>query len=175
MNTRHEHQDLPFEPPSLAVKAALSMMRATTLLSDELDREMGKRFDLNFSDVMVLVQVALAGGRLRMADVADTVVVTRGGVTKLVDRLVGLGYLRRAPSESDRRVIYAEMTHEARNLLREAQTLLERVVRDRVGDVLDTDTLDAMHLAAHKMSCENPGWALPVEAGHDLEPAGAID
>lgn len=171
IDDRHSHAglDLPFDPPTLGAKGALSMMRAMALLSDELDREFSRHFKLNFSDVLVLVQIALAGGRLKMADVAETIVVTRGGVTKLVDRLVRLGYLRRVPSDEDRRVIYAELADEGRKLLADAQGLLEDVVQRRLGNLLSTDQLEQLHLIAHTLSCDNEGWGMPEAIGDDLQ------
>ncbi len=47
--------------------------------------------------------------RLRMGDLAEALVITRGGLTKLVDRLVKAGLLERTFCESDRRVSYATL------------------------------------------------------------------
>src|SRR6476620_561006 len=45
--------------------------------------------------------------RMRMGDLAEALVITRGGLTKLVDRLVKAGLLERTFCETDRRVSYA--------------------------------------------------------------------
>ncbi len=47
--------------------------------------------------------------RMRMGDLAEALVITRGGLTKLVDRLVKAGLLERTFCESDRRVSYATL------------------------------------------------------------------
>jgi DNA-binding MarR family transcriptional regulator len=47
--------------------------------------------------------------RLRMGDLAEALVITRGGLTKLVDRLVKAGLLERTFCASDRRVSYATL------------------------------------------------------------------
>ena len=177
MSTAHEHDhhplDLPFEPPSLATKVSFSMMRAMTLLADDLDRALSKATGLSFSDVLVLVQIALAGGRLKMADVADTLVVTRGGVTKLVDRLVARGYLERVPSPDDRRVIFAQLSQAGRDVLREGQPILERVIEERIGAALSADQLAAMHHAAHELCLTNRGWGMPEAIPDGVETEGA--
>lgn len=170
----HEHDvDLPFEPPSLATKVSFSMMRAMTLLADDLDRAMHAEKGINFSDVLVLVQIALAGGRLKMAEIADTVVVTRGGVTKLVDRLVARGYLERVPSPDDRRVIYAELSEAGRQALREVQPVLEQVMEQRIGSALSDDQLNALHLAAHELCLNNSGWGMPESIPDEVDAAVA--
>ena len=48
--------------------------------------------------------------RLKMGDLAEALVITRGGLTKLVDRLVKAGLLERTFCETDRRVSYATLT-----------------------------------------------------------------
>jgi DNA-binding MarR family transcriptional regulator len=57
--------------------------------------------------------------RMKMGDLAEALVITRGGLTKLVDRLVKAGLLERTFCESDRRVSYATLTPAGRDLLAE--------------------------------------------------------
>jgi DNA-binding MarR family transcriptional regulator len=57
--------------------------------------------------------------RLKMGDLAEALVITRGGLTKLVDRLVKAGLLERTFCETDRRVSYATLTPAGRDLLAE--------------------------------------------------------
>ena len=47
--------------------------------------------------------------RMRMGDLAEALVITRGGLTKLVDRLVKAELLERTFCETDRRVSYATL------------------------------------------------------------------
>src|SRR3954447_8770892 len=68
----------------------------------------------------VLATVAEAPERrMRMGDLAEALVITRGGLTKLVDRLVKAGLLERTFCETDRRVSYATLTPAGRDLLAE--------------------------------------------------------
>jgi DNA-binding MarR family transcriptional regulator len=57
--------------------------------------------------------------RMKMGDLAEALVITRGGLTKLVDRLVKAGLLERTFCETDRRVSYATLTPAGRDLLAE--------------------------------------------------------
>lgn len=57
--------------------------------------------------------------RMKMGDLAEAMVITRGGLTKLVDRLVKAGLLERTFCETDRRVSYATLTPAGRELLAE--------------------------------------------------------
>jgi DNA-binding MarR family transcriptional regulator len=62
--------------------------------------------------------------RMRMGDLAEILVITRGGLTKLVDRLVKAGHLERTFCETDRRVSYATLTPAGRDLLAEMRPVV---------------------------------------------------
>jgi DNA-binding MarR family transcriptional regulator len=62
--------------------------------------------------------------RMKMGDLAEALVITRGGLTKLVDRLVKAGLLERTFCETDRRVSYATLTSSGRDLLAEMRPVV---------------------------------------------------
>lgn len=64
--------------------------------------------------------------RMRMGDLAEALVITRGGLTKLVDRLVKAGLLERTLNESDRRVSYATLLPAGFSLLTEMRPVIVR-------------------------------------------------
>ncbi len=69
----------------------------------------------------VLVQLVEAdGGRLRMQDLADRVVFSRSGLTRLVDRMVSEGLVTRERCDDDRRGTFASITAAGRARLRQA-------------------------------------------------------
>lgn len=68
----------------------------------------------------VLATVAEAPDeRLKMGDLAEALVITRGGLTKLVDRLVKAGLIERTFCDTDRRVSYATLLPAGSELLEE--------------------------------------------------------
>ncbi|MGA8745323.1 MAG: MarR family transcriptional regulator [Solirubrobacterales bacterium] len=78
----------------------------------------------------VLATVAEAAEeRMRMGDLAEALVITRGGLTKLVDRLVNAGLLERTLCESDRRVSYATLMPAGRELLDEMRPVVVAELR----------------------------------------------
>jgi DNA-binding MarR family transcriptional regulator len=62
--------------------------------------------------------------RMRMGDLAEALVITRGGLTKLVDRLVKAGLLERTYQETDRRVSYATLLPAGISLLTEMRPVI---------------------------------------------------
>jgi DNA-binding MarR family transcriptional regulator len=88
------------------------------LLEDELREEVG--MPIAWYDV--LAQLAAAPeGRLRMQELADAVVLSRSGLTRLVDRIESAGLVERASCPSDRRGTFATITDEGRARLEEAR------------------------------------------------------
>lgn len=62
--------------------------------------------------------------RLKMGELAEALVITRGGLTKLVDRLIKAGLLERAFCETDRRVSYATLLPAGVELLEEMRPVV---------------------------------------------------
>jgi DNA-binding MarR family transcriptional regulator len=98
--------------PTLPERSAWTgFLRAHSRITKALDRELAAVHDLPLSEYDVLVQLALTEeGRLRMSDLAEAIVLSPSGLTRLVDRLAGRGLLRRERCDSDSRVVYAAIT-----------------------------------------------------------------
>ncbi|HEY8808738.1 MAG TPA: MarR family transcriptional regulator [Solirubrobacterales bacterium] len=68
----------------------------------------------------VLATVADASDqRMKMGELAESLVITRGGLTKLVDRLIRAGLMERTFCETDRRVSYATLLPAGEEMLEE--------------------------------------------------------
>jgi DNA-binding MarR family transcriptional regulator len=72
-------------------------------------------------------------GPPRMSELAEWLTLSRGGITKLVDRLTEAGYLERLACAEDRRSFQAELTPAGEKMLEEMRTVydaeLERYLR----------------------------------------------
>jgi DNA-binding MarR family transcriptional regulator len=101
-----------WDRPSGAERSSWTgFLRAHSRITKALDRELVAAHDLPLSAYDVLVQLALHDeGRLRMSDLADAIVLSPSGLTRLVDRLARRGLLRRERCEADSRVVYAAIT-----------------------------------------------------------------
>ncbi len=94
--------------------------------------------------------------RLRMGELADEVVLSRTGLTRLVDRIEAAGLLRREPVPGDRRGAYAVLTEPGANQLRKMWPVyergLERYFVREIGDTASTlrDALARVEAAARE-------------------------
>lgn len=80
-------------------------------VTQELDSQMRAEHGLSVSSYEVLMFLAGSSDRrLRMSEIASRVLLSRSGLTRLVDRLVQLGYVTRCAADTDGRGLYAELT-----------------------------------------------------------------
>jgi DNA-binding MarR family transcriptional regulator len=93
------------------------MLRAHAELTRALDAQLAREHNLPLSSYEVLLFLADApDGRMRMSELAESVLLSRSGLTRLVDRLERDGLLKRERCESDARGLFAEITPEGRRL-----------------------------------------------------------
>lgn len=79
------------------------------------------------------------GRRARMAELAHDLTLSRGGLTKLVDRLETAGLLRREPAEHDGRGLYATLTPTGDDMLRRMWPVYSRVLRETFGHAMSAE------------------------------------
>jgi len=84
---------------------------------------------LAWYDVLWAVRGA-PGRRVRMAELANSLTLSRGGLTKLADRLEAAGLLRREPADDDGRGLYAVLTGAGEEMLRRMWPVYSRVLSD---------------------------------------------
>jgi DNA-binding MarR family transcriptional regulator len=82
--------------------------------------------------------------RLKMGDLAEALVITRGGLTKLVDRLIKAGLLERTFCETDRRVSYATLLPAGAELLEEMRPVVRAELAIAFSANLTTEQADQL-------------------------------
>jgi DNA-binding MarR family transcriptional regulator len=140
------------------------LLRVHAALAKALDAEMARAHDLPLSSYEVLITLQAAPGkRCRMAELADRVLLSRSGMTRLVDRLEREGLLERDTCTSDGRGCFAVLTPAGEELLAAARPTHLAGVRERF----------LRHFAQSELA-EMAGWwerVLPgASSGADLSP-----
>jgi DNA-binding MarR family transcriptional regulator len=108
------------------------MLRVHAALAKALDAELTRAHDLPLSSYEVLITLRAAPGRrCRMAELADRVLLSRSGMTRLVDRLEREGLLERDTCTSDGRGCFAVLTPAGEELLAQARPTHLAGVRER--------------------------------------------
>src|SRR5215213_9112902 len=92
----------PLSPQELA--AWRGMLQVHARVTQALDSQMRAEHGVSVSAYEVLMFLGDAdGNRLRMSEIADRVLLSRSGLTRLIDRLADLGYVERCAAEDDGR------------------------------------------------------------------------
>jgi DNA-binding MarR family transcriptional regulator len=116
------------------------MLRVYDRLMHELDAELEREHGLSLAEFDVLVQLDEAPERrMRMADLAEAVLLTRSGISRLVDRLEARALVERAPCPVDARGLNATLTEAGAELLHSASVTHLAGVRARFTDRLAAD------------------------------------
>jgi len=111
----------------------------------ELNTELELTHALPLAHYEVLLYLDAAPcGKLTMSELAQSVLLSQSGVTRLVDRLVRSGLVVREGCSEDRRVMYARLTDEGREALIEARPTLIEGVRQRFLARFDDAELDVL-------------------------------
>jgi DNA-binding MarR family transcriptional regulator len=104
-----------------ALDAWRSYLQSHASILRELDAELAAEHGMTTRDYEVLLYLAQAPERrLPMSALAASTMLTRSGITRLVDGLVTQGYVDRAACPTDARVSFAELTEPGYQKLREA-------------------------------------------------------
>jgi DNA-binding MarR family transcriptional regulator len=122
-STRADLPEVMFAAPLDPVerRAWRTFLQTHARVTRRLEADLIARNDLPLAEFDVLFQLASAdGSRLRMAELADRVLLSRAGITRLVDRLVADGLVGRVRCESDARGFYAVLTDIGKARLEEA-------------------------------------------------------
>ena len=103
------------------LRAWQALLHAHHEVIRRLDDELRGEHGLSLTDYDVLLRLARAPDRrLRMTELADRVLMSASGLTRMVDRLVDEGFVRRDRFDGDARVMLAQLTERGRRALRRA-------------------------------------------------------
>jgi DNA-binding MarR family transcriptional regulator len=112
----------------LAAWQGLLIVHARAL--QQLDAQMQAEHGLALSAYEVLMFLDDAPDhRLRMSEIAERVLLSRSGCTRLVDRLVQQGYVTRCAADTDGRGLYAQLTDRGREKIGAARVTHRQGIR----------------------------------------------
>jgi DNA-binding MarR family transcriptional regulator len=117
--------------------AWLALLRTHARLWDQLEASFRRYHGLSIARYDVLAHVELAGGQLRLSELASSIVLSPSGLSKLVDRMEASGLIRRSPDPNDARSTFAVITPHGRSLVKTARRSHHELLQRTFGDALD--------------------------------------
>ena len=105
----------PISPPQ-QLEAWVSFLRSHAAITRELSAQLQREHGLTLNDYEVLLHLSYAdGGMLRRVDLAERVLLTASGITRLLEGLESSGFVTKETCASDARVSYAKLTDDRRS------------------------------------------------------------
>jgi len=127
------------------IRAWTAFLDAQAALLRQLEAELVEKEDMTLAEFDVLIQLGLAPDRrLRMTELSERVRLSRSGLTRLVDRLVKAGLVKRTRCASDRRGTFATLTAVGGARLQRAEPVHRRGIREHFGKRLSAAQLSAV-------------------------------
>lgn len=151
-------------PDDPRLRAWIAFLQAHAVVTRRLEAELNAERGLSLADYDALVQLAIADDRrLRMSELADRVVLSRSGVSRLVDRLAVDGLVARRACPTDARGSWAELTPAGLDRLRDAAPVHLRGVADHFLSPIPEEDRDGLvrALEAVVRGLQAPGQAVP--------------
>jgi DNA-binding MarR family transcriptional regulator len=139
------------------VEAWRALYRADTLLFTHLDNTLRSIAKMTYFEHEVLRALDEAGGKLRMAPLAEKLMISRSGGTRLVTKLEDKdGWVVRTTSPADRRATWAELTPAGRAALKTAQPVVDAVVATFFADHVPGEELRRASRILDRLADANP-------------------
>ena len=139
-------------PGSRGLKAWDALLRAHATLMRQLETDLESKTGLALADFDVLAQLVIAGGSLRMAELADRALISRSGMTRRVSRLVHDGLVSRARVGADGRGIVVQLTSSGLDRLTSAAPVHMRRVSELFLTKLNDQELADLESALAKVT-----------------------
>jgi DNA-binding MarR family transcriptional regulator len=140
------------------VSAWVGLLRAHASTTRRLSAELVADHGLTLNDYEVLLHLSRAEGRrLRRVDLAERVLLTPSGITRLLAGLECAGYVERASCASDARVTYAQLTDAGIEKLRAAATTHVAGIRELFNGRFSADELEALGGLLERLPLDSPG------------------
>jgi DNA-binding MarR family transcriptional regulator len=124
-------------------------------VEDRLAAETG----LSWSELEALMRLAISPGRqLKMIDIAEQLIASKSGITRLVDRLEADGLIAREIPHDNRRVIYARITEAGLAALGKADAVFMAALDDAFSRHLSDTELLQLRAVLRKLLEGNGAW-----------------
>lgn len=159
----------------LAFRAWYGLLAVQTRCEDRVSADLEREAGLPLSWFELLAHLSWhPDGRERMSELADELLLSRGGATRLVARLEEAGLLVREVPPSDRRATFAVITPQGRKTFERALPVLLPAVDRHFGALLEEEELEELtRLMSKVLQVLDPGCAAYHVAHDETEEVAA--
>lgn len=162
---------------STRMEAWRLLLQTHATITDRLERELVEECGLPLSWYDVLVQLdAAPGRRLRMQQLVASLLLSKSGISRLVDRMVDAGYIERQTCPTDRRGAFAVLAPAGRAALQRAAPVHMRGIAEHFARHLSDSEAAALRSALERLLVgvgSRQPCGEPCEQAEDASPVTA--
>jgi DNA-binding MarR family transcriptional regulator len=138
-----------------ARQAWAHLVKARAAIARALDTRLSAEHDLTINEYNCLLLLERAEDRrMRRVDIAEEMVLSPSGITRMLDRLEDAGLVEKAKCSSDARVTYAVLTASGRSRLKAAGKSHDAVVEEMVGGPVPARDLKRLAQILERLGAE---------------------
>src|SRR4051795_160680 len=153
MQNELSHRERSLSRPSRESLATWRLFFESALaLLDVLDAELEHDAGLSVRWYDVLVHLEESPSGVRMRDLAERILTSKSGLTRVVDRMEEAGLVRRVRPEDDRRSILVVLTDEGRTTMEQARRHHRHAIEQHFSRHLADTDVKALTRALEKLS-----------------------
>jgi DNA-binding MarR family transcriptional regulator len=141
-------------------QAWMNLLQAHAVITTRIENELETSCGLSLAEHQVLVRLAGSRDRrFRMYDLADVLLLSKSGTTRLVDRLEKRGLVARRLCEADRRVVYAALSPAGERAVEEAHSILASAIERSFSRHLSDEDIATLRGSLRRLLEGNEAWA----------------
>jgi DNA-binding MarR family transcriptional regulator len=134
-------------------RAYAALIASSTLLQRAVERNLREQADLSHVQFEILMNLSSAGGSgIRLAQLADALIVSRSGLSYQVAQLESRGWITRQRSTDDERGVLARITPKGERMRRRVFAGHVDVVRRAFLDVIEPSELEVLTSALERVA-----------------------
>jgi DNA-binding MarR family transcriptional regulator len=143
---------MPTRIDPVRLEAWRVFLTAHARLVDRLDHELKEHAGIPLTWYEVLLRLYESeGNRLRMHEMAESLLLSRSAATRFVERMERAGLVERSPCESDRRGTFVTLTDEGAAVFRRAGPRHLRGLAEHFAGLVDADEAATMTAALRRI------------------------
>ncbi|GAC1411804.1 MAG: MarR family transcriptional regulator [Actinomycetota bacterium] len=150
---------------ALGAETWLAVLQVQSVVVQLLEERLQAALSLPLAWFEVLLHLGGATDeRMRMNDLAHGLVLSKSGVTRLIDRIEAAGFVARKPCGADRRVTYVALTEPGRVMLARAIPVHSRAVEEVFTKHLQCEQIEPLTAALGRVIEANGFAPMPCSA-----------
>ncbi len=142
----------------IARKAASHLLHVAFQMKSVIEDRIQAETGLLLADNEALLNLAHEDEPLRMSTIAERLILSKGGTTKVIDRLEAKGLVARNQDPTDRRALVVEITPDGIKALETVQPIVDEAIENYWGQYITDAEAETIAEVAYKVVKANTGW-----------------